>query len=67
MGNSYGGSGNGTSTSSHGSVTTPRLMSTLSSISTNQGVITQTPDTIPPENPYVRALSLLHRETAAAI
>ena len=57
MGNSYGGSGNGTSTSSHGSVKTPCSTSTLPSISTNQGVITQTPGTIFPGNPYVRALS----------
>ena len=66
MGN-YRGSGNGTSTSSHGSVTTPRLTSSLSSISMNQGIITQTPGTILPGNPYVRTLSLLHCETAAAI
>jgi hypothetical protein len=52
---------------SHGSVTTPPLMSTLSSISMNQGIITQTPGTILPGNPYVRALFLLHHETAAVI
>ena len=50
------------------SSTTPRTTSTLSSISTNASfMITQTPGTILPGNPYVRASSLLHRETAAAI
>ena len=59
---------NGASMSSRGSTTTPRTTtSTLSSVSTNAGIITQTPGTILPGNPYVRASSLLHRETAAAI
>jgi hypothetical protein len=59
----------GASMSSCGSsTTTPRTTtSTLSSVSTNAGIITQTPGTILPGNPYVRASSLLHRETAAAI
>ena len=52
---------------SDGSATTPHTTSTLSSISTNAGVITQTPGTILPGNPYVRGSSLLHCETAAAI
>ena len=34
---------------------------------TKQGIITQTPGTILPGNPYVRASFLLHREIAAAI
>ena len=46
MGNSKGRSGTRTSTSSHGSVTNPCSTSTLSSISMNQGIITQTPGTI---------------------
>ncbi len=57
----------GASMSSRGSTTNPRSTSTLSSISTNAGVITPTPGTILPDNPYVRASSLLHRMTAAAI
>ena len=55
------------SSPSDGSMTTPRTTSTLSSISTNASVMTLTPGTILPGNPYVRASSLLHRETAAAI
>jgi hypothetical protein len=61
------GPSNGSSMSSYGATTTPHTTSTLSSISTNAGVITPTPGTILSGNPYVRALSLLHRETAAAI
>jgi len=55
------------SSPSDGSTTTPRTTSTLSSISANASVITQTPGTILPGNPYVRASSLLHRETAVDI
>ena len=58
---------NGNRSPSDGSTTTPRTTSTLSSISTNASIITQTPGTILPRNPYVRASSLLHRETTAAI
>jgi hypothetical protein len=61
------GPSDGSSMSSHVTVTTPPSTLTLSSISTNQGVITQTPGIILPGNPYVRASSLLHRKTVAAI
>ncbi len=65
--NGNGGPSNGSSMSSCGTTTTPRTTLALSSISTNAGVITPTPGTILPGNPYVRALSLPHRETTAAI
>ena len=46
------------SMSSRGSTTTPRTTtSTLSSVSTNAGIITQTPGTILPGNPYVPRLT----------
>ena len=51
--NDDGSSSDGASMSSRGSTTTPRTMSTLSSISTNAGIITPTPGTILPGNPYV--------------
>ncbi len=47
--------------------TSPHSTSTLSSISTKQGVITQTPGTILPGNSFLHASSLLHRKTTAAI
>jgi len=50
-----GGPSNGASMSSRGSTTTPCTTWTLSSISTNAGVITPTPGTFLPGNPYVRA------------
>ena len=65
--NNNGSPSDGAFMSSRGSTTTPRTTSTLSSISTNTGIITQTPGTILPGNLYVRASSLLHRKTAAAI
>jgi hypothetical protein len=61
------GPSDGSSMSSHGTTTTPRTTLTLSSISTNAGIITLTPGTILPGNPYVQALSLFHRENAATI
>jgi hypothetical protein len=61
------GPSNGSSMSSHGTMTIPRTTSTLSSISTNAVVITPTPGTILPRNPYVQVSSLLHCKTAAAI
>ncbi len=51
--NDNGSPSDGASMSSRGSMTTPRTTSTLSSISTNAGIITPTPGTILPGNPYV--------------
>ena len=65
--NGNGGPSDGSSMSSHGTTTTPRSTSTLSSVFTNAGIITPTPATILPGNPYVRTSSLLHCKTAAAI
>jgi hypothetical protein len=61
------GPSNGSSMSSYGTMTTPRTTLTLSSISTNAGIITLTPGTILPRNLCMQALSLLHCKTAAAI